>query len=101
MVYEHILKTVVLPSLIHSSRVIPDIVQFDNPDLVILYGEEGAIFDSLNLVNFIFIVEEKIETELKISFKFTTEDILNTDSKPFLNAQSLATFLEKRFAETK
>lgn len=99
MQIEVVLQAVVLPSLKIASETIPDVAKIINPELVLIYGEEGAVFDSLNLVNFIFILEEKIMSEFGVDFKFSTEDILNTEARPFLNAMNLANFLTIKISE--
>ncbi|MGZ3691212.1 MAG: hypothetical protein ACXVAX_06900 [Pseudobdellovibrio sp.] len=96
-----VLQSVVLPSLKSAFEIIPHLATTENPSSAVLYGEEGALFDSINLVNFIFIVEEQISKTLKTDFKFSTEDILNTEERPFLSADNLARFLQNKIAGVK
>ncbi len=96
-----ILNLIVAPSLKTAQETILHVSLNENLDKVVLYGEDGAIFDSLNLVSFIFILEEKISSELKLEFKLSAEDILNLEDRPFLNANNLSLFLLKKLSPAK
>ncbi|MBY0554664.1 hypothetical protein K2P97_09050 [bacterium] len=96
-----IIDLVIRPSLQKACSTIPNVNAKGDISAIIFYGQEGAILDSLNLVNFIFLLESQLSEVLKVNVKFETEDILNTELKPFLNVANLTLFLEKKMKEAK
>ncbi|MGZ3690656.1 MAG: hypothetical protein ACXVAX_04085 [Pseudobdellovibrio sp.] len=91
-----IINEVILPCLEKACSEIPNFKMKGDSLELILFGRKGAVLDSLNLVNFIFLIEDRIQTNFKIRIKFETDDILNKEQKPFLNIENLAGFLEKK-----
>lgn len=65
------------------------------------FGGDGAVLDSLNLVSFIFILEDEIRSVTGKSVKVSTNDILSKAEAPFKNLRSMETWLTKKIAETK
>jgi hypothetical protein len=59
-----------------------------------LYGVQGAMLDSLNLISFVFIVEEEFERASGKKLKVTTQDVLNPENPPFANINALIVFLK-------
>lgn len=65
------------------------------------FGGDGAIFDSLSLVSFIFILEEEILAVTGKKVKVSTNDILSREQAPFRNLISLETWLSRKIGEAK
>ncbi len=76
---------------------IPNFKSIMDDDLP-LFDVSGAVLDSLNLISFIFILEEVYLKETGYKIKVTTEDLLNTNEAPFRNVRGLRNFLAKKIA---
>ncbi len=63
---------------------------------VVLYGKPNAVLDSLNLVSFVFLLEEEIESVFNQKITISTQDVLNTDNPPFASLDNLSEFLFKK-----
>lgn len=90
---KEILEKVIEPSLEEAEATIPFFSLPSDRAKVVLYGSTGALLDSLNLVSFVFIIEEKIKKSLKAEIKITTQDVLDTDKNPFASIENLNKFL--------
>lgn len=99
--HNEIIDQIIRPCLQKAGSTIPNVNAQGDISGVIFYGQERAILDSLNLVNFIFLIEAQVSEVFKINIKFETEDILNTELKPFLNVANLSQFLDKKMKEVK
>lgn len=66
----------------------------------VFYGLPGAVLDSLNLVSFVFIIEDEVERVTKKPIKITTEDVLETQTPPFANIENLCHFLQSKMAQS-
>jgi acyl carrier protein len=87
---------VIAPGIERANNEMPG---FDLPGLdetTPLYGVKGAILDSLNLISFVFIIEEEFKRVTGKTLKITTQDVLNSDSPPFANLFSLSKFLKEK-----
>lgn len=94
-----IAEKIVRPCIETACATIPNVQVPADLNSLTFYGEEAAILDSLNLVSFIFLLESKVTEVFKIEIKFSTEDILDTEQRPFLNLAHLVQFLEKKINE--
>ncbi len=93
---DEILSEIVRPAIERASREIPNLNFKDYTDATPLYGMPGAVLDSLNLVSFVFLLENFIESHFKKKIEITTADVLNSDSPPFANVHSLSQFLAEK-----
>ena len=59
-----------------------------------LSGQGGGL-DSLELVNFIMVVEKKVQEATGKEMRLVTEEALSLDSSPFRNLASLEKFLSE------
>ena len=57
-----------------------------------LYSKDG-LFDSMDLVNFISSLEEKLFAELKINIQFTHSSIFSSTKSPFKDVESITDFI--------
>lgn len=65
-------------------------------DNIVFYGKPNAILDSLNLVSFVFLLEEEIESAVNKKIIITTQDVLNTEQPPFASLDNLCAFILKK-----
>ncbi|MES2528004.1 MAG: hypothetical protein V4598_13000 [Bdellovibrionota bacterium] len=61
-----------------------------------LFGGKGSALDSLNLVAFIFILEDEFKKITGKSVKISTQDILSKEECPFRNLDALGVWLAKK-----
>lgn len=89
-----IYESIIAPALQRADDEMPNFqltqLKKDSP----LYGVQGAMLDSLNLITFVFIVEEEFERASGKKLKVTTQDVLNPENPPFANINSLTGFLK-------
>lgn len=64
----------------------------------VLFGESGAL-DSLGLVNYIVLVEEKLESRLGRPLALATEKAMSRRSSPFRSLEALSVFIGEMAAE--
>jgi hypothetical protein len=68
-------------------------------DEVHLYGDTG-VFDSMQLVSFLTVVEEKIADELGINVTIVSERAVSRKISPFSNVSTLVDYLLEEIGET-
>ncbi len=66
-----------------------------------LFGGKGSALDSLNLVAFIFIIEDEFKKITGKTIKISTQDILSKEECPFRHLEGLANWLSQRESELK
>jgi hypothetical protein len=70
----------------------------DDLDGVSLYGGDG-IFDSMHLVSFLAILEQKLEDELGVEISLTSEKAISQRVSPFSSFPRLFAFIDAELAE--
>ena len=65
------------------------------------FGGKGSALDSLNLVSFIFILEEEFTRMTGKPIKISTQDILSKEEAPFRNLNSLEAWLSRKVSDLK
>lgn len=93
MTKEEIVKQVIISTIKKAESTIPNFKILTINESINIYGGANALLDSLNLISFIFLLEEEIEVKLKLKFKFETRDILLTENPPFANLDNLVNFI--------
>ncbi|HWO10893.1 MAG TPA: hypothetical protein VNN80_15470 [Polyangiaceae bacterium] len=58
-----------------------------------LYGT-GAIFDSMQLVNFLVLVEQMLDDDLNVNVSLTSEKAVSMRVSPFSSVKTLARFIQ-------
>lgn len=86
-------NSILLPAITRANETMPNFFLEKIDDSVVLYGKPKAILDSLNLVSFVFILEEMVEELLNIKITITTQDVLDTETAPFASLENLSHFL--------
>jgi len=66
----------------------------DTPDALLLYGE-GGLFESMQLINFLMVVEEKIAEQLGITLSIVSEKAISRQVSPFSRVSTLVDYLEE------
>ncbi|WP_208246086.1 hypothetical protein WGT02_32095 (plasmid) [Rhizobium sp. T1470] len=61
-------------------------------DNISLYGDSG-VFDSMGLVNFLVLVEEKLDDKFNLVLSLTSERAVSRRISPFRNIVSLVDFI--------
>lgn len=90
---------ILLPAISRANETMPNFFLDKIDDSVVFYGRPKAILDSLNLVSFVFILEEQIEERLKVKITITTQDVLDTEKAPFGSLENLSQFLLNKIQE--
>lgn len=85
-----VIKDSLLEVLTHMGQTNIDI------DTVTLFGTNG-IFDSMSLVSFIVILEEKLQDTFNINVLLANEKALSHHNSPFKNFSNLTNYIEKNF----
>lgn len=70
----------------------PEKISLDSLNDIILYGEDG-IFDSMQVVNLLTIVEEKIYDDMNIEVSLTSERAVSRRESPFRSVKNLIEFI--------
>jgi hypothetical protein len=95
---EEIFSQIIGPALEIASATMPGIdLKKLTPDLI-LYGASGAILDSINLVSFIFILEETLKNVLGREFRITAQDMFGRVRNPFSSLTELTDFIDSQLA---
>ncbi|XXY52035.1 hypothetical protein WME91_12910 [Sorangium sp. So ce269] len=63
-----------------------------------LYGS-GGVFDSMQLVNFLVLVEQKIDDEMSKAISLTSEKAVSMRVSPFASVRRLIDFIEGELGE--
>ncbi len=86
------------PAIERANETMPSFFLEHPDDSVVFYGRPKAILDSLNLVSFVFILEEIVEEVTGLKIKITTQDVLDTEKAPFASMNNLVAFLQTKMA---
>lgn len=99
MSLEKIMEHIIQPALDRAGDLIPYFEVPKEPSRLILFGLPGAVLDSLNLVSFVFILEEEVERATGVQIKITTQDVIETETPPFSSLGNLEQFLSRKIKE--
>ncbi len=78
-----------------ANNEIPGFEASPSPDLP-MFDVPGAILDSLNLITFVFILEDEFARATGKKIKITTEDVLNNSESPFRSVEGISDFLLRK-----
>ncbi len=94
---EEIYKKVIYPAVdeLRDSHPHPDLF-LCAPETVLFGGTSG--FDSLGLVSFIFVVEEKIQDNFNKEIRLTNEKAMSRKNSPFQSLKTLADYIEEELS---
>lgn len=90
---------IVMPAIQRANETMPHFNLENVDDSTVFYGLPGAVLDSLNLVSFVFIIEDEVAAKSGKNIKITTEDVLETTTPPFANLSNLCRFIQSKMAE--
>jgi hypothetical protein len=93
MLKDEIIAGVLTPALRRAHAEMPNFNLNQLSEHDALYGVPGSILDSLNLITFVFIIEDEFERYTGKKLKITTQDVLRSVNPPFKSLQALSDFL--------
>jgi hypothetical protein len=93
---EDVLNKVIYPTIKKANVSMPNFFMDKVDENVVFYGRPNAILDSLNLVSFVFLIEEEVENVFNKKITITTQDVLDTENPPFGSINNLVDFLTKK-----
>jgi hypothetical protein len=96
MTESEILEQIVIHAINRANAEIPNLKLDNVNESTPLYGPAGSVLDSLNLVSFVFLLENIIEEKMQKKITITTADVLNTEHPPFANTLTLSKFLKEK-----
>jgi acyl carrier protein len=86
------IETLIHESLSEVNETRAEKIPTDDVDSVALYGD-GGVFDSMQLVNFLLLLEEKILDTLDKEISLTSERAVSRRISPFRNVEHLVDFV--------
>lgn len=89
---DEVLRSMIYPAMAEIAESLPDPAAFAADPATRLFGREAAL-DSLALVSFIVLVEERIETATSQSVRLVTEQAMSRSSSPFRSVGTLADYI--------
>ncbi|MES2527132.1 MAG: hypothetical protein V4598_08585 [Bdellovibrionota bacterium] len=95
MNHNEIVTKIIAASFQRANNEIPGFEATPSPELP-MFDVPGAILDSLNLITFVFILEDEIKKATGLKVKITTEDVLNNSESPFRSVQGISDFLLRK-----
>lgn len=96
MTEREILEKIVMTAISRANAEIPNLYLVNINESTPLYGPSGAVLDSLNLVNFVFLLENVIEEKMHKKISITTADVLHMEHPPFANIITLSKFIKEK-----
>lgn len=101
MTESEILELIIEPALHSACMNVPGVSGLPIQSLTPLFGSEGALLDSLNLIQFIFILEDEIKRRSGREIRFSLADFLYGDANPFSSVGSLSILIQQRIEATR
>lgn len=96
MTENEILEQIVMYAIKRANAEIPNLRLDNVTHSTPLYGPLGSVLDSLNLVSFVFLLENIVEEKMHKKITITTADVLNTEHPPFANVLTLSKFVREK-----
>jgi len=75
-------------------------IPLEDLDLIHIYGD-GGVFDSMQLVNFLMVVEERISDEMDVAITIVSEKAISRKVSPFSSVSALLDYLVEEIAIAK
>lgn len=85
---------VIYDSLDELNEIAAEKYSFTHSEQEVLFGRAGKL-DSLDLVNLLVIIEEKLENEFEVVITIANERAISEKNSPFSNIDRLASFIKK------
>lgn len=96
MTEHEILHQIIMYAIKRADAEIPNLKLSNVNESTPLYGPAGSVLDSLNLVSFVFLLENIVEEKMHKKIEITTADVLNTEHPPFANIITLSKFIKEK-----
>ncbi len=91
-----VLDKIIYPTIKKANATMPNFFLDKIDENIVFYGKPNAILDSLNLVSFVFLLEEEVEIVINKKITITTQDVLDTENPPFASLSHLADFILRK-----
>jgi acyl carrier protein len=91
---------IVVSALEEINRTRKNKIDCSDPMDLALYGS-GGVFDSMQLVNFLVLVEQKIDDEMSQEISLTSEKAVSMRVSPFASVRRLIDFIADELSEAK
>ncbi len=85
---------IIFASMDEVNEICGDKYDFEKTKEEILFGDRGKL-DSLDLVNLLVAIEDRIETELSIQITIANDRAMSEEHSPFRTVNSLCSFIVK------
>lgn len=86
------IESIVKESVSEINEMRAEKLPLDKFDSIVLYGESGVL-DSLQLVNFLMVIEEKLADKLDLSTSLTSDRAVSRRVSPFRSTRHLVDFI--------
>lgn len=93
----NVLERLVYPTLDEARQTIDSARSIENRPESILFGPGGL--DSLGLVRFIVMLEERIADETQVALTLASDKAMSRKSSPFRDLQTLADYIDECIKE--
>jgi D-alanine--poly(phosphoribitol) ligase subunit 2 len=93
----NILETILYPCVDEAKETIETAANLEKTPEAVLFGADSL--DSLGIVRFIILVEEKIEDETDLSITLANEKAMSRKNSPFKTLQALANYIQELMIE--
>jgi D-alanine--poly(phosphoribitol) ligase subunit 2 len=93
----NILETILYPCVDEAVSTIESAANLQKNPGAVLFGADSL--DSLGIVRFIILVEEKIEDETDLALTLANEKAMSRKNSPFKTLQTLADYIQELMAE--
>ena len=92
------LEDIVYPAVDEIKHVLPEGAKLHRSPETVLFGN-GAVLDSINLVNFILAVEERAEAVTGRQIRLVTENAMSRSKSPFKTLQTISDYVDELMQE--
>jgi acyl carrier protein len=93
-----VLSEILFPAVDEAKESIESAAALNRDAEAPLFGDGGL--DSLGLVRFIVMVEERLEDEADVQLTLASDKAMSRKSSPFRTLQALADYIDECLAET-
>ena len=95
---EVIFEKIIIPSVIEAATLTPKIHEIEINKETSLFGTSTSLFDSLNLISYVFILEDHVAQNSNVEFKLTAQDLATMSENPFASLELLTLFVQKKLS---
>lgn len=93
----NVLEEILYPAVLEAQRSLPVAANLSPAPDAVLFGDGGL--DSMGLVQFIIIVEERLQDQAGVELTLASDKAMSRRSSPFQTLGTLAAYIEECLAE--